>query len=129
MFPSIATATEGNLMSFIARDLSVLAYANGFTLWHYRTEDSLADLLEYRDGRPSAGNDNGYFSPAHELLRAGDQITINLISRDAISLIHLVVARITGTGAVAVTAMLWPQDTVVDAMPHPDLPERQIYAA
>ncbi len=24
-------------MAFTIRDLSVLAYANGFTLWHYKT--------------------------------------------------------------------------------------------
>ena len=30
-------------MAFLARELSVLAYANGFTLWHYRT--SADDLL------------------------------------------------------------------------------------
>ncbi|HZT18712.1 MAG TPA: hypothetical protein VFA23_04870 [Dongiaceae bacterium] len=51
-------------MSFAARELSVLAYANGFTLWHYRT--TLDDLLE-----------TGYFDPAQELLREGDQIIAN----------------------------------------------------
>jgi hypothetical protein len=116
-------------MSFVARDLSVLAYANGFTLWHYRTRDSLADLLEYGDGRPHAGNDNGYFSPAHELLRPGDQITVNLLSPDAISLVHLVVGRITGTGAVAMMPMLSPNPAAGEAMPHPERPERQIHAA
>ena len=31
-------------MAFAIRDLSVLAYANGFTLWHYKTEkNSLSD--------------------------------------------------------------------------------------
>ena len=116
-------------MSFIARDLSVLAYANGFTLWHYRTRDSLADLLESRDGRPLAGNDNGYFSPAHELLRPGDQITVNLLGQDAIALIHLVVARITGTGGVTASPTLWPDQAVPERTPRSGLPDRQIYAA
>ena len=115
-------------MSFIARDLSVLAYANGFTLWHYRTRDNLADLLESHHGRALAGNDNGYFSPAHELLRAGDQITVNLLTREAIALLHLVVARISGTGSVAVTPLL-QLDQAVDFAPRPELPERTIYAA
>ena len=48
-------------MSFTARELSVLAYANGFTLWHYRT--GADDLLGA-----------GYFDSAQELLREGDQI-------------------------------------------------------
>ncbi len=26
-------------MAFQTKDLSVLAYANGFTLWHYTTDD------------------------------------------------------------------------------------------
>lgn len=103
-------------MSFTARDLSVLAYANGFTLWHYRTRDSLADLLESRGGRPVAGNDNGYFSPAHELLRPGDQITVTLLAGDAAALVHLVVAGITGSGAVAVAPLLQP-DLALDAPP------------
>lgn len=54
-------------MSFNAQDLSVLAYANGFTHWHYRTRDSLEQIM------------SGYFAGAAELLRAGDQITITLL--------------------------------------------------
>lgn len=54
-------------MSFNAQDLSVLAYANGFTHWHYRTRDSLEQIL------------SGYFAGAAELLRAGDQITVTLL--------------------------------------------------
>ena len=48
-------------MPFDTRDLSVLAYANGFTLWHYKTDDRSIDQ-------------SGYFDPASELLRAGDMI-------------------------------------------------------
>ena len=47
-------------------DLSAIAYANGFTLWHYRTSDGAADV------------DNvGYFNPASKMLRAGDFILVN----------------------------------------------------
>ncbi len=56
-------------MSFSARELSVLAYANGFTLWHYRTADDLAALL---------AGDGSYFAAADELLRPGDQILLSL---------------------------------------------------
>lgn len=45
--------------------MSVLAYANGFTLWHYRTPDSQAEVI-----RP------GYFGP-HAMPRAGDIILAN----------------------------------------------------
>lgn len=50
-------------MAYQFKDLSVLAYANGFTLWHYATADAATDLL---DGR--------HFDAAAEMLRAGDII-------------------------------------------------------
>jgi len=54
-------------MAFIIRDLSVLAYANGFTLWHYKTgNDSLSDV---------AGDD--YFSDASDMMASGDMILIS----------------------------------------------------
>lgn len=48
-------------MAFMPHDLSVLAYANGFTLWHYASADADTDAA-------------GYFDPAADLLRAGDMI-------------------------------------------------------
>ncbi|MBI2253016.1 MAG: hypothetical protein HYU58_00200 [Proteobacteria bacterium] len=72
-------------MSFNAAQLSVLAYANGFTHWHYRTADSLDLVLS-----------PVYFAPAAEMLRAGDQITLNLQQDATIGLAHLVVANIVG---------------------------------
>ncbi|WP_374656148.1 hypothetical protein [Dongia sp.] len=77
-------------MSFCAADLSVLAYANGFTHWHYRTPDPLGQILGPADG----ANDNAYFAAAGEMLRPGDQITINLVSSGAIGLAQLVVAAL-----------------------------------
>jgi hypothetical protein len=52
---------------FDSAELSTLAYANGFALWHYRTSDTSA-VVQTR----------GYFNTAKELLRAGDQIMCNL---------------------------------------------------
>ena len=49
-------------MAFSIRNLSVLAYANGFTLWHYR---SAADALE----RITASD---YFEDAGDMLSGGD---------------------------------------------------------
>ena len=39
-------------MAFQTKDLSVLAYANGFTLWHYTTADPAVALTKAgpRDG-------------------------------------------------------------------------------
>lgn len=52
-------------MSFKSSNLSVLAYANGFTLWHYATaDDSVATA--------------GYFDTASDLLRDNDLIIANV---------------------------------------------------
>ena len=54
-------------MAFTIRDLSVLAYANGFTLWHYKVEiDSLSDV---------ACED--YFADASDMMAAGDMVLIS----------------------------------------------------
>lgn len=53
-------------MAYNPTDLSAIAYANGFTLWHYRTSDEAAEI------------DNvGYFNPAGRMLRVGDFIFVN----------------------------------------------------
>lgn len=69
-------------MSFRAQDLSVLAYANGFTHWHYRTDDPLPALL------------TGYFAGAAELFRPGDQITVTLLNAGRADLATLVVTAL-----------------------------------
>ena len=72
-------------MSFTARELSVLAYANGFTLWHYRT--GADDLLGA-----------GYFDSAQELLREGDQIISNTGRQAVPGIVNLVVPRVDDAG-------------------------------
>ncbi|CAA7619545.1 conserved hypothetical protein [Magnetospirillum sp. LM-5] len=54
-------------MAYQSKDLSVLAYANGFTLWHYTTADTAASV-----------DTAGYFNPAVDMLRAGDIIIANV---------------------------------------------------
>lgn len=54
-------------MAFQSKNLSVLAYANGFTLWHYTTADVAADV-----------DTQGYFNGADEMLRTGDMILANV---------------------------------------------------
>ena len=53
-------------MAFAIRNLSVLSYANGFTLWHYRTTDLAAEV-----------DNAGYFNPASRMVRTGDFILLN----------------------------------------------------
>lgn len=52
-------------MAFNSPNLSVLAYANNFTLWHYTTTD--ADVTT-----------GGYFNKATEMLRIHDLIIANV---------------------------------------------------
>ena len=53
-------------MAFALRNLSVLAYANGFTLWHYKAgRDSLASVTR-----------DGFFSAASDMLSTGDILMV-----------------------------------------------------
>jgi hypothetical protein len=51
-------------MAFAIRNLSVLAYANGFTLWHYKANKDTLDTV-------SSGN---YLADASDMLTQGDLI-------------------------------------------------------
>jgi outer membrane protein assembly factor BamB len=53
-------------MAYDASNLSALTYANGFTLWHYKTPDTAADV-----------DTTGYFNEAASMLRIGDFIFAN----------------------------------------------------
>lgn len=53
-------------MSYNAKNFSVMAYANGFTLWNYRSEDNLETI-----------KGSGYFNDAGAFARVGDMILVN----------------------------------------------------
>jgi outer membrane protein assembly factor BamB len=50
-------------MAYDSNNLSALTYANGFTLWHYKTNDAAAVV-----------DTSGYFNNAAGMLRVGDFI-------------------------------------------------------
>lgn len=52
-------------MAFKASDLSVLAYANTFTLWHFSSTDKSIEA-------------QGYFNPAISMLNVNDLIIANV---------------------------------------------------
>lgn len=52
-------------MSYNSNNLSVLAYANEFTLWHYTTIDSSVTTT-------------GYFNNASDMVRVNDLIIANV---------------------------------------------------
>lgn len=53
-------------MAYDTTKLSVLAYTNGFTIWHYRSPDSMDGIA-----------DAPYFQDAANMLRVGDMIIVD----------------------------------------------------
>ena len=53
-------------MAYQSKDLSVLAYANGFTLWHYASNDTASVITTA-----------AYFDDGADILRVGDLVLIN----------------------------------------------------
>lgn len=77
-------------MSLKLSDLSVLAYANNFTLWHYKTEDNSVVTLNY-------------FDNAADMMNVNDLIIAN-VDTDGIPVTQFyIVTDITG-GAVTIAA-------------------------
>lgn len=95
-------------MAYSPNNLSVLAYANGHTQWHYTTPDTMADVGAI-----------GYFDAASDMLRAGDMLMVNVEDdRDTASgCILLVTRNVVGKVGVArlVASPLIPDDEVTDA--------------
>ena len=54
-------------MSFVVRNLSVLAYANGFTLWHYKSDGDPLRQVSHA----------GYFDDAIDMLATGDMMLVS----------------------------------------------------
>jgi len=59
-------------MAYSSSGLSAISYANGFTLWHYRTDDISAEI-----------DNAGYFNMASKMLRPGDFMLVNTGINDA----------------------------------------------
>lgn len=52
-------------MAFQNKKMSVIAYADGWTLWHYKTnQDTLQDIVDNRE----------YFSNLYTLMNVGDVV-------------------------------------------------------
>jgi hypothetical protein len=54
-------------MAFTLRNLSVLAYANGFTLWHYKAGAEALGVI----------NAPGFFAAAEDMLATGDMLMVS----------------------------------------------------
>lgn len=53
-------------MAFQNKNLSVIAYANGFTLWHYAAPESISTITA-----------SGYFDSVKTLMNTGDIVIIS----------------------------------------------------
>lgn len=77
-------------MTFVPSDLSVLAYANNFTLWHFVTKDNSITGA-------------GYFNKAADMLRVNDLIIANVDTDGTPATAFYVVTANSG-GSVSVAA-------------------------
>jgi hypothetical protein len=75
-------------MAFQNKNLSVIAYANGFTIWHYAANETKAIITAA-----------GYFNPVKTLMNIGDIVIVNASDGTAMR-------AVTATGAnVAIAAL------------------------
>ncbi len=113
-------------MSFLPSGLSALTTANGFTLWHYRTEDTRTAVLI-----------PGYFASAGTLLVAGDIVIVQ--ASDATAMVPIRGGSLAGGGVtvdaagtapallrsasvladITLSATAVPRAIVLDAPPSP----------
>ena len=80
-------------MAYVSKNLSVLAYSNGFTLWHYTTTDAATTV-----------DTSGYFNSAADMVRIGDMVLANTDTGNSYATGIFVVASNTG-GVVDVANM------------------------
>jgi outer membrane protein assembly factor BamB len=78
-------------MAYAPNNLSALTYANGFTLWHYKTADTAEEV-----------DTEGYFNAAAGMLRVGDFVFANTNTEVAIESGVFIVKTSSG-GVVNVT--------------------------
>lgn len=80
-------------MAYESKNLSIMAYANGFTLWNYQTADTLNSV-----------ESEGYFNDATSIVRTGDMILTVAENKSSISPAMLCVSDTSG-GNVRVVNM------------------------
>lgn len=61
-------------MAIKIRDLSVLAYTNGFTLWHYKSHVDTVDTIQ----------EPGYFLDVFDIIKEGDMIMVTAVNGSCI---------------------------------------------
>ena len=64
-------------MAYKSEDLTDVSYGNGFMLWHYKTDDTSADI-----------ESKGYFNGASSKVQKGDFILATLRDGDGIYVVQ-----------------------------------------
>jgi hypothetical protein len=64
-------------MAFAIRNLSVLAYAQGFTLWHYRANVPTLGATLVQPTSLAEITEPGFFDPAADMLAQGDMLMVS----------------------------------------------------
>lgn len=78
-------------MAFAIRNLSVLAYASGFTLWHYKAGKSRLETV----------SEDNFFADASDMLAVGDMVMISALDGARILVIALADVGTVLTAALA----------------------------
>ena len=68
-------------MAFAIRNLSVLAYAQGFTLWHYRANLPTLGATLVPPASAEEVAEPGFFDPASDMLAQGDMLLVSAKDR------------------------------------------------
>jgi hypothetical protein len=85
-------------MAYTSTDLSVLAYANGYTLWHYKSSaDAQATI--------AAAN---YFNGATDMVRVGDTVLVQDSGND------ITVMRVSANSGGVVTLVYTPTQSAAN---------------
>ncbi len=71
-------------MAFQNKNLSVIAYANGFTLWHYAADEKIATVTAA-----------GYFDSVKTLMNVGDVVIINASDNTSIKKVAATADKVT----------------------------------
>ena len=66
-------------MAFKNDNLGVIAFANGFTMWQYKSDDAIAEITQ-----------EGYFDPIYTLCDRGDIFVINAVDTTKMMCVHSV---------------------------------------
>lgn len=78
-------------MTIDSKNLSVLAYSNGFTLWHYKTVDEQTVVQGV-----------GYFNKVASILNVGDLLVTSMdIDRALTTIIYVVISVVDGVVSIS----------------------------